>query len=87
MRSNRAWLDARIAKTRELIEKYEDAILNLETSSDSYASYTIETAQTRETFTKTNLAQLRSALLMLENRLATLEARRYGRSIIARPGF
>ncbi len=81
------WLDARIAKTKELIEKYEDAILALESSPDSYTSYTIETAQTRETVTRTDLGRLRSALASLENRLATLDARRHGGSRIARPGY
>lgn len=81
------WLDQRIAKTKELIEKYEDAIFTLDSSPDEYATYTIETGQTRETFSKTNVAQLRSTLSSLENRLSTLTARRYGGARIARPGF
>lgn len=81
------WLDARIEKTKALIEALEDAILTLETSPDAYAEYTLETAQTRETVKKSDLIQLRSSLASLENRLATLEARRYGAGSIVRPGF
>lgn len=85
--ADHAWLDQRIAKTKELIEKYEDALLALDSSPDQYATYTIETGQTRETFSKTNVVQLRATLSSLENRLETLEARRYGGARIARPGF
>jgi chromosome segregation ATPase len=81
------WLDARIEKTKEQIEALEDKILALETNPQAYSSYTIETAQTRETITKSTLAQLRSALSSLENRLATLCARRHGSGSYAKPGF
>ncbi len=81
------FLDARIERTKTLIVIYEDAIERLETNPDRYASYTIETAQTRETVTKSNLSQIKAALAGLENRLVTLEARRSGGSTYSRPGF
>lgn len=81
------WLDARIAKTKTMIETYEDAILALETDPDRYAKYTIETAQTRETVEKSDLDRMRRTVTSLENRLATLCARRNGGGTYSRPGF
>lgn len=82
------FLDRQIAKLKELIEKHDEAILKLLASPDAYASYTIETAQTRETFTKGTLPQLRAARASLLNELAVLDARRNrtGR-FYGRPGF
>lgn len=78
------WMDARIARTKASIVIYEDAIDALTTT---HQTYTIQTAQTQETVTRTSLGQLRATLSSLENRLATLNARRYGSSRTARPGF
>lgn len=82
-----AWLDARIAKTKALIEAHEDALLALTSSSQPYTSYTMRTSQTEEVVTKSDVGRLRDALHELENRLATLDARRNGSTRIARPGF
>lgn len=80
------WLDARIARTKELIVAYEDAIAAL-AAPNAKVTYTLRTAQTEEVVTKSDLTRLRDALANLENRLATLDARRNGGGRIARPGF
>lgn len=84
--TDNAWLDDRIAKTRELIEAYENAILAISTGS---ISYTLDTGQTKQTVTKASLGEIRSALAALENRLAMLCARRNpgSTSFYGRPGF
>lgn len=80
-----AWIEARIVKTKTLIEGYEDGLLALATGAQTYS---LDTGQTRQTVTKANVASMRDALGVLENRLATLEQRRYGcRSVHVRPGF
>src|SRR5690606_3062751 len=61
-----AWIKARIAKTEELIEKYEDAILAL--SSGAVQTYHLDTGQTRQSVTKMHLSQLQGALAKLESR-------------------
>lgn len=78
------WLEARIAKTKLMIEAYEDAILALSTGAQSYS---LDTGQTRQTVTQANLGSMRSTLDALENRLTTLEARLNGAAVIVRPGF
>jgi len=84
--SDRAWLDQRIQKTRRLIENYEEAIEQLALGEQSY---TIDTGQSRQTVTRAQLPSLSQTLSMLENRLATLCARRGGGGsvVIGRPGF
>jgi len=61
-----AWIKARIAKTEELIEKYEDAILALSTG--AVQTYHLDTGQTRQSVTKMHLSQLKSTLAELEFR-------------------
>lgn len=78
------WLIARIEKTKTLIEAYEDAMVALSTGAQSYS---LDTGQTRQTVTKANLSEMRNAVLILENRLATLEARLEGAGLQAVPGF
>jgi hypothetical protein len=79
------WLEARITATEALITAYEDAILAL--SSGAALSYTIDTGQTRQTVTKQQIASLRATLDGLENRRATLRARRYGSGTRPVPGW
>lgn len=78
------WIEARIAKTKTMIVAYEDAILALSTGSQTYM---IDTGQTRQSVTKAHLATMESTLDALENRLAVLESRLRGGSVIMRPGF
>lgn len=82
---NREWLEARIEKTKALIEAYEDAILAL--STDGIFQYSLDTGQTRQMVTKQQLGSLRLQLEALENRLATLTARLCGGSTYVKPGF
>lgn len=79
-----AWLIARIEATQAAIVAYEAAILALATGAQSYS---LDTGQTRQTVTKANMSEMRNMLLILENRLATLEARLEGASFQAVPGF
>jgi hypothetical protein len=79
-----AWLDARIAATKTAIEAVEDAITAL---AGGAFSYTLDTGQTRQTVTKANVASLRTMLDSLDNRLATLQARRCGSSSRVIPGW
>jgi hypothetical protein len=66
------WLQARLAKTEELIVAYEDAITAL--SSGTVMSYSIDTGQTRQSVTKHQLSQIENVLERLENRRAVLRA-------------
>lgn len=80
------WGEARITKTKALIEAVEDAILQLSTG--AVQSYSLDTGQTRQTVTKQQIGSLRMQLTELENRLSVLEAR-YCRAghVIVKPGF
>lgn len=63
----------RIAATKLQIVAQEEAMLNL--SSGAISSYTIDTGQTKQTVTKSNISTLSSSLDSLYNRLVTLQAR------------
>lgn len=76
MAKKRDFWVARIEKTKELIEQWEDAVLALTTG--QIQSYTLNTSQTQQTVTRYNLAALQAAIDGMYNRLATLEARVYG---------
>lgn len=78
------WLDARITRTKELILDAENGIAALSTGAQMYS---LDTGQTRQMVSKAQLGQLQTWLESLENRLATLEARKCGASVYARPGF
>jgi hypothetical protein len=81
-----AWLDARIAKTKELIERYEDAIAAVG-AGGGMQSYTLDTGQSRQTVTRADLGRLQDMLNSLENRLSTLQARRNGAGVRVLPGW
>lgn len=76
------WLAARIAATKLLIEAVEAAITEV---TGGAQSYTLDSGQTRQSVTRGTLGSLRLQLDSLDNRLATLDARRCGASHIARP--
>lgn len=78
------WIDQRIEKTRSLIEAYEEALTAL---ASGQMSYSLDTGQTRQTVTKQNITSMRDTLNALENRLATLLARRYGGGVRVTPAF
>lgn len=69
------WLD-RLERTKTAIVSLEDAIDAIVVG--GVESYTINTGQTTQTVTRSNLATYNSQLSNLYNRLATLEARLYG---------
>lgn len=79
-----AWLEARIARKKELIIAYENAI---EALAGGAQQYTLNTGQTTQSVTKANLGSLRVALNGFENDLATLEARLCGAGHQGQPGF
>lgn len=81
---NSEYLDARIARTEALIAKIEDAIDALSTGAQMYQ---LDTGQTRQLVTKANLASLGIELDRLENRRATLLARKCGAGRTVLPGF
>jgi len=78
------WID-QIAATQAQIIAYNDAILQL--TLDPMASYSLDTGQTKQTVTQQNLYSLQLAMTGLLNKLATLEARVYGRSVYVVPAF
>lgn len=84
MADDLAFLDERIDRTKTMIIAYEDAITALAGGAQSYS---LDTGQTRQSVTRAQLAELTSTLEQLENRLASLNARRNGGSIYVRPGF
>lgn len=79
------WIKARIVKTRELIEKYEDALDQL--SAGAVQSYQLDTGQTRQMVTKADLGNIQRTLSRLESRLGTLEARLGCAQSIGRPAW
>lgn len=70
---DRAWLRRRLAKVEELIERVEDAILQL--SSGAVVSYSLDTGQSRQTVTKQSIGQLKNLLESLESRRNALRSR------------
>lgn len=82
-----AFLIERIAKTKLIIEAYEDAILAL-TGAGAVESYTLDTGQSRQTVTRSNLKDINDTLDGLYNRLCTMQARLTGGGVlIARPAW
>lgn len=81
------WLAARIAKRQEMIEVYEAAVLALESDPQRYTSYTIRTADTSETVTRSDVGRMRSAIASWMNDIASMEARLGGAGFTGRPGF
>lgn len=79
------WIQARITKTRALIEAIEDAALGI--ASGAIQTYQLDTGQTRQLVTKTNIAVLHSTLRELEQRLDYWQGRLCrGGAFYGRPG-
>ena len=74
-----AYLEARITKTKGLIEAYEDAMLALATGAQTYK---LDTGQTVQSVTKADLGSMRLVLDGLMNRCATMEARLNGSGVV-----
>jgi len=83
---DRDFLTNRIAIVQAQIVAYED-MLSAFASDGAIQSYSLDTGQSRQTVSRSQLASVRILLDGLYNRLATFEARLYGSSITARPGW
>lgn len=77
--ADQAWIEERIAKTKELIIAYEDALLALGTG--GVQSYSLNTGQTQQMVTKANVASMKNMLAVLEARLASYQARLCGGAV------
>lgn len=83
---NNEFILARIARTKELIVKYEDAIDAILTG--QVDSYTLDTGQSVQKVTKLNIDAMNAAVDSLMNRCVTLEARLTGcGTVIVRPAW
>jgi len=82
--SENDWLDARIAKVKSMIEAIEDAIIAI---SGGAQSYTLDTSQTRQSVTKSDLGSLRTQLRDLYSLYDTLRSRRCGGGSYGVPGW
>lgn len=78
------WLMERIAATKALIIKYEEAI---DTVSTDGQSYSMDTGQTRQLVTQAQLGSLQLTLQRLETRLSTYQQRLCGAQTYVRPGW
>lgn len=83
---DRDYILAKIITTKALIDAYETAVTTL-AGQGAIQSYTLDTGQSRQVVTRSDIPSLNRMLDSLYNRLATLEARLYGSSITARPGW
>ena len=80
-----AWLDARILSMQTLILVYEAAIMAI---GNGVQSYTLETGQSRQVVTRSDLGTLQAFLDGLYNRYAILDARRNGSHVfVDAPGW
>ncbi len=81
-----AFIQARIDATKLQIVAYEDAALALGTG--GVQSYELDTGQSRQRVTKTDLPAIQKTIDGLYNRCATLEARLTGNGVaIGRPAW
>ena len=74
---SKAFLQARITKTEELIVLYEDAIAAL-AGAGAIQQYRLDTGQSITTVTRADLDHLQSMLDSLYNRLDVLNAKCFG---------
>ena len=82
----REFWQARKQATEDLIVAYEGAVLAL-ADGGAITSYTLDTGQSRQTVTRSDLNALTAKLDSLYNRYATLCARLEGGVHVARPSF
>lgn len=81
------FLQERITKTKLIIEAYEDAILSL-TGAGAVEEYMLNTGQSIQKVTRSNLKELNDTLDGLYNRYTTMCARQTGSGVlIARPAW
>ena len=75
---SREFLRERIAETKLQIVAYEDAVAAL---ASGVQSYSLNTGQSQQSVTRTNLKDINAVLDSLYNRLVTLEARLTGNGV------
>jgi len=80
------FLTDRIAATEAQITAYETAIEAFATNG-AIQTYKLDTGQTVQTVTRSDLADLNKTLDILYNRLSTLCARRDGAASVVRPAW
>ena len=80
-----AYIEDRITATKAMVLLYEDAITFLVTNPTQ--SYRLDTGQSVQDVTRTNLAALQLALDSLYNRITTFEARLNGAATVVQPYF
>ncbi len=81
------FLSDRITATKAIIVAYEDAILAL-SGAGAIESYQLDTGQSIQRVTRSNLKELNTTLDGLYNRLTTMQARQTGSGVvIARPAW
>jgi hypothetical protein len=83
---NRAYWLGKIDTVKSIIDAYDAAILAL-IADNGVESYKLDTGQSVQTVTRSSLTSLQRTRTSLLNELATLEARVYGSSGQARPGW
>lgn len=79
------FLEERIAAVKARILLWEEAITQI--SGGAVQSFTIDTGQTRKVVTMANISESRRAMEAEYSLLYSLEARCYGGSVTARPGY
>lgn len=84
MTNETEWLKERVAATKALIVKYEEAI---DAVSTGVQSYSLDTGQTRQVVSKAQLGSLQLTLQRLETRLAAYQQRLCGAQTYVRPGW
>lgn len=81
------FLSERITKTKLVIVAYEDAILAL-AGAGAIEEYMLNTGQSIQKVTRSNLKELNDTLDGLYNRLVVMEARQTGGGVlVARPAW
>lgn len=84
---DREFIQARIDAAKALIVVWEDALTALG-SSGGIQSYTIDTGQSRQVVTRSDIGTINKIIDSLMNRVATLEARLNGSGVVnQRPGW
>jgi len=84
---DRTFLEARIAACQALIVAWEDALLALSIT-NGVQSYTIDTGQSRQVVTRSDIGSINRTIDALYNRCNILETRLNGTGVLtARPAW
>ena len=84
---DRTFLQARIDRCKELIVIWEDALAFLGTA-NGIQTYTIDTGQSRQVVTRSDIGTINRTIDSLMNRCVTMQARLDGSGVVnVRPGW